>query len=208
MLIPVRPRRGRPRIGTESDSEDRIIAAATCLFLQQGFERTKLDQVALDAQVSKTTLYGRFTSKESLFERIIQRSVQGFNRDLSKLYSGSTLQERLYAVGTEVARATLTAEAISVMRITLAEAERFPSLAQGGFSVGFGACVDCIAQALAGDPVVADVPIAQTIGKRFVEMALHPLYFHAFFGADLQMLRGRIPSDVAQVARLLAIEFC
>lgn len=201
-----KPRRGRPRTGTERDSEDRIIAAATALFLRQGFERTKLDQIALDAQVSKTTLYQRFASKEVLFERIIQKSVRHFSGELAKHPEGSTLEERLKSVGVELAQGTLTDAVIAVMRITLAETERFPELAKYGFTVGFGACVDRIAKALTTPPAVATVHSASLIARRFVEMSLHPLYFHAFFGADLAVLKARISGDVAQVARLLATE--
>lgn len=201
-----KPRRGRPRAGAEKDSEDRIIAAATALFLRQGFERTKLHQIAQDAQVSKTTLYQRFQSKEILFERIIQRSIRHFSGELSKDPEGSTLEERLKSVGMELAQVTLTDAVIAVMRITLAETERYPELAKYGITAGFGACVDCIVRALTMPPSVATVHSANLIARRFVEMSLHPLYFHAFFGTDLTVLRARISGDVAQVARLLAPE--
>lgn len=41
------------------------------------------------------------------------------------------------------------------------------------------------------------------MAARFVEMALHPLYMHAFSGADLAGLCERATRDVPEVAEIL-----
>ena len=51
----------------------------------------------------------------------------------------------------------------------------------------------------AAPAVEEELPAAQ----RFVELALHPLYMHAFFGADLADLRKRALVCVAEVVDFL-----
>lgn len=60
---PVRRGRGRPR---DPSTDGRIIAAAAELLLQQGFDRTTVDDVAARAKVGKATVYRRWPSKEDL----------------------------------------------------------------------------------------------------------------------------------------------
>lgn len=60
---PVRRGRGRPR---DPSTDGRIIAAASELLLQQGFDRTTVDDVAARAKVGKATVYRRWPSKEDL----------------------------------------------------------------------------------------------------------------------------------------------
>lgn len=63
----------------------------------------------------------------------------------------------------------------------LGQTDRFPEIAKEAFRLGFGACVQRIADALltAEEPLEAE--LALEVGRRFVELALHLLYFHAFF---------------------------
>lgn len=205
------PRRGRPRADQAGQVEQRILDAAAATFLAQGFGRTTLDQIAEVAHVSKTTLYGRFPTKEVLFAAVVSASVQTFQVQMNFTPTGDTLKERLIQVGIGLAAATLTSESIALMRVTSAETDTFPEVAREGFQIGFDACVRCIAECLAAtasenagalllpEAIAAVTPMA----VRFVEMALHPLYMHAFFGADLVYLRDRAVHDVAEVTEIL-----
>lgn len=202
-----RPGPGRPRADQAGEVERRILDAATALFLDLGFGRATLDQVAERAHVGKTTLYNRYSTKEALFEAVVRESVETFLQDMNPEHVGGTLEETLVHVGNALAQATLTPYGISIMRITLAEADRLPEIAREGFRLGFGACVQSMADGIlkAGHPLDADR--ALEMGTRFVELALHPLYFHAFFGDDLQTLNERAVWDIRQVARMLATDF-
>ena len=57
------------------DRPDEILDAATTVFGEQGFARTRLEDVAKRAGVSKGTLYLYFDSKESLFREMVRRNV-------------------------------------------------------------------------------------------------------------------------------------
>jgi AcrR family transcriptional regulator len=199
-----RPRPGRPRADQAGEVEQRLLDAATAVFLEQGFGRATLDQVAERAHVGKTTLYSRYATKDALFEAAVRTCVETFLRDMDTEPVQGTLEQKLVQVGTALAQATLTPYVISIMRITLAETERFPEIAKEAFRLGFGACVQSIADALSEGEEPMSASRALDLGKRFVELALHPLYFHAFFGDDLQSLNERVAADVAQVARMIS----
>lgn len=201
-----RPRRGRPRAEDVAAIDRRILEAATRVILEQGYARTTMEQVAEVAQAGKTTLYSRYPTKADLFAAVVTQSGAIFAlAALEPPLTGSP-RDRLIAAGNELADFTLTPESIALMRATYAEAETFPEVAREGFRLGFEDCARHIARALAGavdpDAVEAELPAAQ----RFVELALHPLYMHAFFGVDLAVLRDRARACVLEVADHFALQ--
>ena len=200
---PDRPRRGRPRADQAGQIEERIITVASSLFLEQGFGRTTVDQIADLAHTGKTTLYGRFPTKEALFSAVVLRYIDELQARMAIVPTNGTRKERLIQVGIKLANLTLAEESIALMRLTIAEAKAFPELGREGFRIGFGGCVRCIAQCLATDGSDAAVTDATPMAARFVEMALHPLYMHAFSGADLAGLCERATRDVPEVAEIL-----
>jgi AcrR family transcriptional regulator len=58
-------------------TEERIIAAATELFVADGYVATTLEAVARRAQVGARTVYVRFGSKAALFKRIVDVAIVG-----------------------------------------------------------------------------------------------------------------------------------
>lgn len=198
-----RPRRGRPRAEDVAAIDRRILDAATAVFLDQGYGRATMEQVAEVAKAGKTTLYSRYPTKADLFASVVTQSGAIFElANHAPTITGSK-RDRLITAGNELAEFTLTPESIALMRATFAERDAFPEIAREGFRLGFEDCARHIARALAGTTdapaVEAELPAAQ----RFVELALHPLYMHAFFGADLADLRQRAPVCVAEVVDFL-----
>lgn len=58
-------------------TEARIVAAATQLFVEQGYARTTLAQVADAADVAHRTIYVRFETKARLFQRVVEVAIVG-----------------------------------------------------------------------------------------------------------------------------------
>jgi Bacterial regulatory proteins, tetR family len=58
-------------------TEERIVAAATGLFLADGYVATTLDALAGRAQVGARTVYVRFGSKAALFKRVVDVAIVG-----------------------------------------------------------------------------------------------------------------------------------
>lgn len=60
-----------------AQTEQRIVAAATGLFLADGYVATTLEAVAKRAQVGARTVYLRFGTKAALFKRVVDVTIVG-----------------------------------------------------------------------------------------------------------------------------------
>ncbi len=79
MSSDVNPSVGLPplRQAQVAHTEERILAAATELFLAEGYAATTLAAVASRAQVGTRTVYVRFGTKAALFKRVIDVAIVG-----------------------------------------------------------------------------------------------------------------------------------
>jgi AcrR family transcriptional regulator len=60
-----------------AQTEQRILAAATELFLSEGYVATTLEAVARRAEVGARTVYVRFGTKAALFKRVVDIAIVG-----------------------------------------------------------------------------------------------------------------------------------
>jgi TetR/AcrR family transcriptional repressor of mexJK operon len=134
-----------------------IVAAATALFLRDGYRGTSMDQVAADAAVSKQTVYKQFADKEQLFRDIVlgvTANSAAIIADLTSVLRRGDVTSRaeLEAVLTELARrqidGVLQPHVLALRRLVIAEAERFPDLARAYFDCGPARAIDVVAEAL------------------------------------------------------------
>ncbi len=92
-----RNRRGRPSRREAEVIDKRVLNSARLCFLENGFNSTTMDAIALHAGVTKVTLYQRHADKEALLravmhERIATWSITSRERASSM---GETLDQRL-----------------------------------------------------------------------------------------------------------------
>lgn len=82
-------------------TQERILAAATELFVDQGYERTTVQQIADRAGVSRATVFWHFSEKGAVFRESFSRLMRPFiaslERDLSELDPPKRLEARLAA---------------------------------------------------------------------------------------------------------------
>jgi AcrR family transcriptional regulator len=64
-----------PKTRTPEDRRAAVLQAASDVFVAQGFERAKLDEIARKAKVSKSALYEVAVSKTDLFYRVFRRHL-------------------------------------------------------------------------------------------------------------------------------------
>jgi AcrR family transcriptional regulator len=80
-------------------TQERILIAATELFLTRGYENTTIAHVAEHADVSRATVFWHFSDKESLFRECFNRMCEPFRvslaRDLSSLPPEKRLREQV-----------------------------------------------------------------------------------------------------------------
>jgi AcrR family transcriptional regulator len=130
--VPPARRVGRPRRGTEQARTDALIAAATRVFLRDGFGAASIDKVAHEAGVSTRTIYERFKNKADLLISVISRLVE---RDMAGVFATAELdrmelRQALTAIGRSITGRACDPQAAALFRIVATEAQRFPALAE------------------------------------------------------------------------------
>ncbi|MDX3910400.1 MAG: TetR/AcrR family transcriptional regulator [Sphingobium sp.] len=198
-----RPRRGRPRSEDRGLVDERVLDAATALFLEQGFGRTTLDQVSERSRTGKSTLYGRYANKEELFAAVVKRSIDAMFDDLKAAPVQGSVESRLRHIGHELARVMLDARCVALMRITAAEAGKFPALATLGYQMSFDGTARFVADAIIGPNRTTSIASVLPTACRFVELALQPISFQATFGVDPQLLKDQVSRHIEEAIVLL-----
>lgn len=86
-------------IGLEPHSRrEAILAAATSLFHQRGFQSVTMDEIGAVVKISSTAVYKYFPSKSDLLSAVVARAAEPLQLGLSRALSGaSTSEEGLHA---------------------------------------------------------------------------------------------------------------
>jgi AcrR family transcriptional regulator len=117
---------------------EHILWTAKDVFLEMGFERASMDEVAARAETSKRSLYAHFENKEKLYLAVIDL-VRGFF--LAKLKTpGDYSDDAAHALTMFCGRyleILLYKAQIQMCRMSMAEAARFPEQAAQYFDLLF-----------------------------------------------------------------------
>jgi AcrR family transcriptional regulator len=103
--------------------------AATDLFLKVGYEQTSIDAILLQSGGSKSTLYAYFPTKEDLFRSVIDNVVDSGDLDTA-LDVSANARVVLTSFAVSRQRVVLSQRHRAVLRLVIAERERFPDLAE------------------------------------------------------------------------------
>ena len=131
-------KRGRPPRGTEGERRDMVLAAAETIFLEQGFGSASMEAVSKLAGVSKKTIYAFFDAKEALFEAVMKVHTDSTDRPVPAAApaDGTAVETALADYLGRLAEFILQPFAVRLFRLTIAEAERFPDIAQAFYREG------------------------------------------------------------------------
>jgi TetR/AcrR family transcriptional regulator, regulator of autoinduction and epiphytic fitness len=116
------------RASVRERNRQAILNAALHIFLEQGYDRTTLEQVARAASVSTATLYKRFPSKAELFGAIMEQAWATDTLDLDAALANDTLDAALRHIGMSYTRLLRNPIMLPLFRLIIAEAPRFPEL--------------------------------------------------------------------------------
>ena len=115
----------------EDQLSERLLNAATEVFLEKGFAATSVDEIAARAKASKITFYHHFGNKEKLFEAIVMRLNSSMFRGFADaLEADVPVEQALYRFIKQLAEMLYTDQAVKLVRVLHAEAARFPELAE------------------------------------------------------------------------------
>jgi AcrR family transcriptional regulator len=80
----------------ENNDETRIIDAATNRFMNAGFYKVTMDEIASDLRMSKKTVYKFFPSKETLLKAIVHAFMRKIEREVQgTISSDKPIEEKL-----------------------------------------------------------------------------------------------------------------
>jgi len=88
--------KGKKKEEYREDIRDLVIANAGKIFSRFGFKKTTMDEIAQAARKGKSSIYYYFTSKEEIFEAVVEREASQLRASLAAAISESkTPQEKL-----------------------------------------------------------------------------------------------------------------
>ena len=189
---------------------------ATELFVERGFAATLLVDIARGAGVATRTLYQHFGDKEVIFREVI------FARDAEaalqppKVEPGDTLYSALLNASNYAYEITYRERSIGLMRLMIAESNRFPefmqSVAKSIFS-HFRSNIEKVLEALAGAGLIPQGNHARS-AELFSDLVLgsHPIMTYTNWDSALpgkadveerleMFILGRFGPTVAKTAR-------
>jgi AcrR family transcriptional regulator len=84
------------RLEGKAATQERILVAATELFMESGYERTTVSAVAERAGVSRATVFWHFSHKDGLFQEAFSRLLDPFLKSFDRDYGDLEPEKRLY----------------------------------------------------------------------------------------------------------------
>lgn len=114
-----------------TDTRARILRSAGEAFLEHGFVATLTDEIAARGGVSKGTLYLYFHNKAEMFEAFVAGEITPQSvAPLDPLIDTIKIEQSLRSIGQCYLLWLTRAKTIALLRVVIAEANRFPKLAQ------------------------------------------------------------------------------
>jgi AcrR family transcriptional regulator len=199
-------KKGRPSNAMAGDVEERILDAATAMFLQHGFGGASLEGIAEAAGAGKATLYSRYSGKEALFSEVVKRNCERSLRLVYEAPQSAELSQRLVSVTQTLVTRLLSDEVIALIRMVVADAPRFPSLAKLTSDAGRSRAIEAVATMIAdhsGRTLDARARAtskrhAHALATQLLDAVVSPMLMRGLMGENLDDVRGDIRSHVKQ----------
>ncbi|NBJ13880.1 TetR/AcrR family transcriptional regulator [Microvirga arsenatis] len=189
-------RTGRPSLVEAERLTEHIVEVAARFFLEQGFDATSIDQIAAAAKISKRTLYARFPTKADLFEAVIVTAYEASIRSMEKAErKAGTTQDRLYALSLSLWADLSTAESIARDRLVIAEAVRFPHMAQIMNNAGVQRAAQIV------EHILLDGIAAGEIRQLDARFAAEQFFNAVLLGARQRVLIGLEPPELTYIRK-------
>lgn len=157
-----------PPATSEADSRTKpltVLRAARNIFLTHGFSAATTDMIQREAGVSKSTVYAHYANKEALFVAVIEAECSAFAETLRGIeFRPGKLRETLTALARAYLDIVLSPTGLSLFRVVIAEAPRFPDLARTLYLAGPQVIATMVADQLAGAVASGEVDLSE-IGR-------------------------------------------
>ena len=134
---------GRPKTKKEATppptKRESVVAAATKLFLEEGYGATGMDAIAREANVSKATVYSYYEDKASLFADVMVRMCEDVGGPPpDELLKGGPPEVILRAIALYGLQRVLESSRRQILQRVVSEVREFPELGQKFWENGPG----------------------------------------------------------------------
>lgn len=130
-----------------------IIAAATDLFLRNGYLATSMDDIAAQAGVAKQTVYSHFHDKENLFTQMVAEAAakaQPFiDESILPLAASQNFSADLFVMARKYLSLVVNPAVLQLRQLIIGEAARFPGLARQYYAAAPDRTVAALASVIA-----------------------------------------------------------
>lgn len=184
-----------------------ILAAATALFLELGYDRTSLARIAERSGVSRATLFKQFPSKADLFDAMVTESWSTADEEAPP--AAGNVVDGLGIIGSRYAELLCRPQMTDLFRIVIAELPRFPELARAQFAHGKLPYFESVRSYLlaeheAGTVRVDDVDLAAT---QFLGMISNYVFWPTLLVPGWEVTAERVAEVVAEAVRTVAARY-
>ncbi len=186
------------RVKTEKKKNE-IIKIAGELFLSQGYGTVSMATIAAAVGGSKGTLYGYFSSKEEVFAAfVVSAGQQRWHEFIALEEQPNGIEARLVALGCRYLRLLLSSEIMSVNRLVIAEAGRFPELGRIFYDNGPKSVIGVIASTLQQSAETGEITIEDPIAEawRFKSLCEARLFEQCLWGIRSGATEAEIRENV------------
>lgn len=172
-----------------------ILEAAAEVFCREGFAGASIDEIAVEANVSRQTIYNHYCEKETLFIAVVDDVLNRANQMLFSMLStfpvnADNLEEDLVAFAVRINKNCIcNQDGKFLRRLVQNEGERYPHLFETWRQQGPGRIVSAMAALFAR--------LSAGGALRIEDFDVAARQFIALGNADLQlmMLLGQSPTD-------------
>lgn len=199
--MPRAKRRGRPK----SDSKNRqIFDAAVALFIRQGYEATRIEEVAARAGVSKQTIYSHFDGKDHLFAAAMTHVCERLGMPAGFEQDPRAPAVVLAEIGGQFLRLLLTEESMRLYRLLLSNVERHPDVAQLFYTTGPRTFITRLAAYLKAqsDAGVLRVAHPERAAAQFFSLMRGELHMRAVLGVEPRPTEAEIDRYIREATRV------
>lgn len=185
-----------------------VLAAAEDLFLEHGYDRTSLSQVARRAGVSTATLFKQFPTKASLFEATVLAVGPAPGEVVTTPPIGD-LHAGLLTLGREYARVLTHPRTAEVIRLVIAEAHRFPELRERTFDFGTLPALDALGRYLRAEQDAGAVRPGSldTASEQFLGMIASAIFWPRLVHSTWSITAAEEDRAVAEAVRTIVARY-
>ncbi len=122
----IRPRAGRPAVLGETERRALLLDAAARVFLEKGYAAATMHAIALEARMSKKTLYQVFPSKLALFDALLGDRI--FALPAPPELDGCDTEESLSRLLLAIADVLLLPDRLGLIRLIVSDGVASPEL--------------------------------------------------------------------------------